>query len=442
MKKSFAENNLREVYRVCDPLYGYIHFDKEEQKVIEHPYFQRLRSIQQLGFVQYAYPGAVNNRFIHSLGVCHLAGRAFDSVFSGPEATRLPLTAKRKKEFRKALRLSALLHDIGHGPLSHTCEFLMPPLKQVNPKSLNGDRPARHEDYTLQFIRDSELTGAIQGAGMDPLWIARLLNPETRGGEDFFQEKGWDFLPLLRQIISSDLDVDRMDYIHRDSYFCGVNYGLVDYRWLLSHLTFHEKGKKLYLALNQEALWTAESFLLGRHHIHLTVYFHHKPMVYEKMLERYRDSEPVPWTLPGNVDSFAQWTDNTVFEKLKAAKNNEWAQRIRDKNPYKRVFEWGYFSPEGGSAREERRIKSLEKKLSNENIPFISANSSNHPLKPVLSDDGENNVFVKNRWTGEAKSLFDQQAIFKLQKRQIHRIYVDLKDRERAQKLLRSNQKI
>ena len=424
------------MYKTCDPLHGYISFDRDEQRLIEHPYFQRLRSIQQLGFVQYAYPGAVGNRFIHALGVCHLAGRAFDSIFASPQAQKLNINDGKKKQLRKVLKLSALLHDIGHGPLSHTSEFLMPPLKQLNLKDLfEGDRPARHEDYTIKFIMNSELTGMIQSSGVEPLWLARLLHPDISGGEDFFKTGGWDFLPLLRQIISSDLDVDRMDYIHRDSYCCGVNYGRVDSRWLLSHFTLHPVEDKFYLALNRDALWTAESFLLGRHHMHLTVYFHHKPVVYEKMLIKYRECEKIPWTLPSQVDSFSRFVDSILFEKLKEAKDNEWANRILNKNPYQRLYECSYFSPSSkGKTKEEKQIQTLQEKLSKEKIPFISANSSDHSLQPVLGPVKENPLFVKDQLNNTAATLFEEQAIFKLQRRQIHRIYVDSMDRERAQK--------
>ena len=426
------------MYKVCDPLHGYIYFDEDEQRLIEHPYFQRLRSIQQLGFVQYAYPGAVGNRFIHSLGVCHLAGLAFDSIFSGPQAEALSLPLEKKRLFRKVLKLSALLHDLGHGPLSHTTEFLMPSLKKLNLQGLvSEDRPARHEDYTLKFIMDSELTKIIQSLGLEPLWLARLLHPDLTGGESFFESGGRNFLPLLRQIISSDLDVDRMDYIHRDSYCCGVNYGRVDSRWLLSHFTFYSLENKLYLALNREALWTAESFLLGRHHMHLTVYFHHKPVVYEKMLVKYRESEKPFWTLPADVDSFACFVDSAFFEKLKEADNNDWADRILNKNPYKRLYECSYFSPDSNKiTEEEEQAAALQKKLKEKEIPFISANSSDHSLKPVLGSIKKDRVFIRDRQTGAGKTLFEEQAIFKLQNRQIHRIYAHPDYLELAQKFV------
>lgn len=428
---------MQSMYKVCDPLHGYISFDEDEQKIIEHPYFQRLRFIQQLGFVQYAYPGAVSNRFLHSLGVCHLAGRAFDSVFSHSKA-QLPLSDGKKKQFRKVLKLAALLHDIGHGPLSHTTEFLMPSLKSLNLKKfLKADRPARHEDYTLKFIMDSELSRIIQSLGLEPLWPARLLHPDLTGAEDFFREGGLDFLPLLRQIVSSDLDVDRMDYIHRDSYYCGVNYGRVDSNWLLTHFTFHQVEDKLYLALNREALWTAESFLLGRHHMHLTVYFHHKPVVYEKMLSRYRESEKEPWTLPCGVEPFSRFIDGSLFEKLKSAEGNEWAARILNKNPYHRVYEISYFSPDSDKMTdEEKQIKVFEKEFSSAGVPFISANSSDHSLQPILRQVQKDHVFVKGWHSDKGKTLFEEQAIFKLQRRQIHRIYADPNDRELAQKII------
>ena len=428
------------MYKVCDPLHGYIYFDEDEQKVIEHPYFQRLRFIQQLGFVQYAYPGAVSNRFIHSLGVCYLAGRAFDSIFSNSKVKELSLSDKKRNQFRKTLKLSALLHDIGHGPLSHTTEFLMPSLNKLNIKKfLSGgkDRPARHEDYTLKFIMDSDLTDVIQSIGVEPLWLARLLHPDLTGGEDFFMEGGVDFLPLLRQIISSDLDVDRMDYIHRDSYCCGVNYGMVDSPWLLSHFTFHQVENKFYLTLNREALWTAESFLLGRHHMHLTVYFHHKPVVYEKMLVKYRESEKEFWSLPCDIESFSRFVDSALFEKLTESKSNEWARRLLNKNPYRRLYEWSYFSPDPGKiTKEEEQVAALQQKLSDEGVLFISANSSDHSLQPIFGQTKKDQVFVKDQRTGTGKPLFEEQAIFKLQKRQIHRIYVDPDYWELAQKFV------
>ena len=426
------------MFRVCDPLYGYIHFNKDEWKLIGQAHFQRLRSIGQLGFVQYAYPGAVHNRLTHALGVCHLAGQAFDNIFKPQSSNELNITAKKKRELKNALKLSALLHDLGHGPLSHTGELFMPPLKHLNlSRWLKGDRQARHEDYTVKFIMDSDLTAVIKSTGLQPLCLARLIHPDIKGGEDFFEEGDRNFLPLLRQIISSDLDVDRMDYIHRDSYFCGVNYGHVDSKWLLSHFTFHPHEGKLYLALNKEALWTAESFLLGRHHMHLSVYFHHKPVIYEQMLVKYKESGGDTWTLPCDTDSFALCTDNALFEKLKTvAENNEWARRILKKEPYERFYESGFFVTDPlVETEQEREIQRIRKKLSDAGLPFISANSSDHSLQPVSKHSEKNSVYVKDRWTGKCKTLHEEQAILKFQKRRIHRIYLNPKDREKAEKI-------
>ena len=159
--------------------------------------------------------------------------------------------------------------------------------------------------------------------------------------------------------------------------------------------------------------------------MHLTVYFHHKPVVYEKMLVKYRESEKPFWTLPGEVDSFARFVDSTLFEKLKSAENNDWADRILNKNPYLRLYECSYFSPDPDKiTEEEEQVAVLQKKLTEEDIPFISANSSDHSLQPVLGSIKKDRVFVRDRWTGVGKTLFEKQAIFKLQKRQIHRIYV------------------
>ena len=252
---------------ICDPLYGYIYFNANEQSLIEHFFFQRLRFIQQLGFSQYAFPSGVGNRFAHSLGACHLAGEAFDSIFSKPAAEKLSLSEVRKNQFRQTLRMAALLHDVGHGPLSHSGECLMPDLKELKlNRFLKTDftRQARHEDYSVKFIMETALSEKIEKVGVKPLAVAQLLHEEVTGAEEFFKENGVDCLPLLRQIVSSDLDVDRMDYLQRDSLICGVRYGLIDFAWLLTHFDLHRSPEdQIFLVLDSQALYTAESFFSG-----------------------------------------------------------------------------------------------------------------------------------------------------------------------------------
>ena len=424
------------MYSVCDPLYGYISLSDEEQQVIDHPYFQRLRFIYQLGFVQYAYPSAINNRFVHSIGVCYLAGRAFDSIFSKDLIKKLNISDKKKKEFRKVLKLAALLHDIGHGPLSHVSETFMPQLKSLNIQN-SEDRRARHEDYTFKIIMDSPLSQVIKSIGVDPLSVVSLLYYKAEGGEDFFNVSGVNCLPLLKQIISSYVDVDRMDYIHRDSHFCGVHYGIVDWKWILSHFNCHEKEGKLYLAINKQALWTLESFLLGRQHMHLAVYFHSKPVVYEQMLKKY--AEETGFLLPSDVEPFTEYVDSVFFETVKKNKDNEWAKRILNKKTYERLYEYSYFHSEGKDV-EKQNLKDREQfykikdQLEKSDIPFFEANSYNHMLRP--SKDKEKDIYIKNVKNNSVTLLSEEQSLFNKSERRIERIYVHPSHVKDAKKFL------
>ena len=245
---------------------------------------------------------------------------AFDSVFNKNKSFRL--SESKKQEFRKVLRLSALLHDVGHGPLSHSSEVLMPPLKTLGLKKfLNTDfkRQARHEDYSVQFIMEEEgLYNTITEANVEPSVVAQLLHEEFSGSEDFFIEGGIDFLPLLRQIINSDFDVDRMDYLQRDSLFCGVKYGLIDFVWLISHFDSHIKDDQVFLSIGKEGLYTLESFILGRQHMRLIVYFHHKSAIYNELLKKY--AKDCNWKLPSNSQDYIQFTDSRLFDRLKIRK--------------------------------------------------------------------------------------------------------------------------
>ena len=117
--------------RILDPVHKYIYFSPLEARIVDSALFQRLRYVRQLGFAELAFPGAVHNRFLHSLGVCHLVTRAFDHIFT----SNVKIDPQKKKEFRQLVRLVALLHDIGHGPVSHLSEPVMPSLAELNHSS-------------------------------------------------------------------------------------------------------------------------------------------------------------------------------------------------------------------------------------------------------------------------------------------------------------------
>lgn len=228
---------------VRDPIHGTISLNSAETAVIDSPEFQRLRAIKQLGFSDVSFPGATHTRFLHSIGVCHVAGLCFDSIFSKHSFS----SAKIRDRFRAVSRLGALLHDVGHGPLSHTTEDVMPQVGDLNikayewrSKKIPNEQRASHEDYTIKFLTDSGLTQVLKTEFVDlqPIHVACLIDKEMISPDDFFLDQGVDFRPILSQIVSSELDADRMDYLERDAYFTGTNYGRIDTHWLIRNLKF------------------------------------------------------------------------------------------------------------------------------------------------------------------------------------------------------------
>ena len=198
---------------IRDVVHGVIQIEPHELPVLDSIIFQRLRQIKQTGFAEHSYPGATHNRYTHSIGAMHTATEAFESIFFQLKK-RKPETYFR---FRALVRLSALLHDVGHGPLSHTTEFAMPPVHEVNPHE-KADRKATHEDYTLKILLNSPLTALLNEAGsrlgFEALHVAALVESSIKINEDFFIEQidgeRINFRPVLHQLISSELDADRI----------------------------------------------------------------------------------------------------------------------------------------------------------------------------------------------------------------------------------------
>ena len=405
---------MTEKIKICDPLYDYIYFDKEEKALIEHKAFQRLRAIQQLGFADMAFPSGTHSRFSHSLGCAHLAGCAFDSIFEKNKKSFAFLKESEKQQFRKAVKIAGLLHDVGHGPLSHFSEPLMPPLKALHIEDVivsATERKACHEDYSLKIIMDKEegLYTAIQQAGAEPEGVAQILHEEFKETESLFKAGGIDFLPLFRQIISSDFDVDRMDYLQRDSLHCGVKYGLIDFIWLISHFDCHIEKGQAFLSIGKGGLYTLESFILGRQHMRLIVYFHHKSVIYNKMLKKY--VEESLWRLPADLTEYIAWTDSHLKEKLKQD-SNIWAKRMIQQKPYVRLSEYVFFASSPKERETQSKLKKLKQKLIRENIPFIEINSEEDSMALEKHRSLKYTVYLKNPEASSVSPLYEDPSFF------------------------------
>ena len=433
--------SLEKTFRICDPLYNYIYLDRDELALFNHSAFQRLRLIRQLGFSDIAFPSAVHTRFTHSLGVSHLAGEAFDSIF---EKNKGLLSDKKKQLFKKTLRIASLLHDIGHGPFSHSSECLMPPLKKLNLSAYLKDeeRQARHEDYSLKFILEEEKL--LKQMGLEPSSIAQILHPDFIGDTSFFKEKGLNFLPLLRQILSSPFDVDRMDYLYRDSLFCGVKYGLIDFIWLIAQMSCHIPKNQIngcqdqvFLSIDNSARYTLESLMLGRQHMRLVVYFHHKSAIYNEILKKY--SKTCNWFFPAKLSEYLEFTDSKLLERLKTD-DNVWAKSITEKKPYLRLYEVldCMHSDLKKSTPEDAVFYSLQEQLTKAGINFIAVDSQKNSIKPSKKEKEKSPVFLENKSLSPVQKWDQDPNLFFIPARTLKRIYVPPKELSSAQKLLKS----
>ncbi len=312
-------------FEIRDPIHKRIPFNTFERKVIDHRLVQRLRFVSQLSFLQsYIYPGATHDRFSHALGAMHVAGRLIGRMKESLEGTSVRFGEETWRELAQVMRLAGLLHDIGHGPFSHASEAVFPKLTDL---SLNNRwwrderrpfRQARHEDYSVLLIQTlSEESVLSDTIAQD---IASLVHGEVVPSTWF------EDLELLapgmhvacKSLISGEIDCDRMDYLLRDSYYCGVTYGHYDLDWLISSLGFvaHEGG--LVLSISENGVRAFEDMLLARYHMIDQVYFHKTKVGFEHYLtQAFKDEINVK--ISGDALAYAELRDGRVIEELISA---------------------------------------------------------------------------------------------------------------------------
>ena len=328
---------------IRDPIHGAIAITADERALVDSPQYQRLRNVKQLGFADLAFPGATHTRYAHGLGAMAVATKVFDVL-----APKLDLEPADKERFRQTLRLAVLFHDLGHPPLSHATERIMPPVADLRVPEWAAREPAErradHEDYTLKLLLDSALAAEIRGRfgprGIEPSHVAALVCGRPPPGPDPFRTRGRDLHPILRQMVSGELDADRMDYLQRDSFFTGVNYGKFDADWIIQNLESVEREGQVHLALQHRAVFAFEDFLLSRYHMFLSVYFHYASVGYEQLLQRYYDTSGGEYSLPADPDEYLQHDDVALIAALRASKN-PWARRVVRRQGFRLLVEYG-----------------------------------------------------------------------------------------------------
>ncbi len=353
---------------IHDPVHATIEVTRQEIKLIDARPFQRLRFIKQLGFADLAFPGATHTRYAHSLGAMHMATRIFDKL-----AKTLDLAPSDQARLRQTVRLAMLFHDLGHPPMSHVSERVMPQVNLLGIDAWREDatpRRAHHEDYTIQLLVASELTPLIAQYVGDVGVTAEMLAALVCGRlgplpKSTFVVRGVDLLPLLSQIVSSELDADRMDYLRRDAYYCGVSYGNFDHVWLCNNLAAVEHDDELVLGLQHKAVWAFENFLLARYHMFLAVYYHHTPVCFDHLLGRFYDAGA--FTLPADASAYLDNDDVQLWTTLRRS-DNPWAQHVVRRKPYKLLVETHQW-------RQSDDAQTLRQRLKEVGVDFFSTQS-------------------------------------------------------------------
>ncbi len=292
---------------IKDPVYGYVYINKIEKDIVDSFPIQRLHRLRQLAGAEYVYPGANHTRFEHSIGTMYLAQRLTENS---------NLSQYLSKEEFIMIRFAALLHDVGHGPFSHVFEHL---LEKFLDKT--------HEELTVWVIKKSELRGIIEKAGYDANDVAKLATGSLH-------RKGKMFID---QIIQSAVDVDKLDFIVRDTYHTGAEYGNVDVFRLIHVLDVLDDS----LAVDSGALSALESFILARIESFKSIYFHRVSRAAQIMLamamERAKDELGlVDFETP---EEYLALNDYTVWTMLKLC---EKSRRIMENLERRRLLKCAY----------------------------------------------------------------------------------------------------
>lgn len=342
-------------FEIRCPVHGFITLNDWEWEIISQPAFQRLRRIRQLGWTDQVYPGAMHTRFEHSLGVMHVATRLYEGITArslGLLESELAYNEDGLRRDKTVVRLAALLHDVGHAPFSHASEDLLP-------AQADGGK-FKHEDYSAAIIRQ-ELRDVIENHkhcdnyGIKVQDITALLEGRPEAGRRLF----W------RELITGQMDADRMDYLLRDSLHLGVDYGRFDWRRLMHTMEAIPggEGQTLRLGVNEGGWHAAEALVVARYFMFTQVYFHKTRVAFDLHL-RHALGEILsgglfPKPEGSQLKEYLGWDDWKVLGLLSSGQGGEHGERLARRNHYREVFH----TPEVPKARDLKELERVRQKL-------------------------------------------------------------------------------
>ncbi|WP_346675406.1 HD domain-containing protein [Methanobrevibacter woesei] len=334
---------------IRDSVYGDIMLNEIEVEVMDNPQFQRLRRIKQLGLISLIYPGANHTRFEHSIGTMHIASKLADKL-------------DLNQEDKELVRISALLHDIGHGPFSHVSE---------------GVLSFPHEELTKYVIKNTAIRDIVEKK-FDIDKIIEIINGEGKFGP----------------IVSGELDADRMDYLLRDSHYTGVAYGIIDYERIISNINLNK-----HLSLDIKGVQAAEGALVSRYFMYPSVYQHHTTRIVNSMfrrgLKKHIDSGVI------NENDMYKYDDADIIGIFRNSEGypKEIMERLDNRNIFKRVKTIrldNFKTPEKLYKIENKELRKAEEEIAMDydiDKDYVILNIAEYPrfdeMKTEVSVDGK-----------------------------------------------------
>jgi HD superfamily phosphohydrolase len=399
---------------IKDPVLGYVYITADEKEIIDSYPVQRLRRLRQLAGAEYVYPGANHTRFEHSVGVMYLAGRVVEN----------PNISQRTSEHEaEMVRIAALLHDVGHGPFSHVFEHLLD-------KELNKT----HEDMTLWIVKNSELKDILNKLGYEAEEIGKLAVGRLHKPKKAF----------LDQIISSSVDVDKLDFVVRDTYHTGAEYGYIDVFRLIHTLDVLDED----LAVDLGSLSALESFVIARIESFKSIYFHRVGRAAQIMLATAIEKANEELCLANfkTAEDYLAMDDYTVWTMLKNCdRSSEIIKNLERRNLLKCAYERTFYEKDtmvSNIFNREAYRKQLQADIAQEaqvetetviiDVPTVPSVPYHHS---VLMEPMEIPVFYKTREGDRIpRRLSEISKIFDVLKGFINilRVYTEEKNREKV----------
>lgn len=425
------------------PIHGSVSLTQREFQLIDNRFFQRLRYISQLGFTSLIFPGATHTRFSHSIGAVHLAGRIYDQLIRNQYHSLDAFYAPDQLDyFRLILRFAALLHDIGHPPFSHAAESLLPPLSSLNlPGFLqpSENRQSTHEDFSHSIINKLAVSEGLlsQEEAID---IIGILAKNGQPSHRMNSKTGEPMIyPLLCQLISGEIDVDRMDYLLRDSYFTGVPYGRFDLDRLINSLSscLEEELNQFLLAVDGEGVPAYEIFLLARIHMFYQIYFHKSLGAYKHYLKKAFQENEIDLKIDGSLKNFLVLTETELMEEFRKKRNRKWSGRIFGRIPAKNLIRVV-------DAEKEKlaRLKRVEEILSSRGVePIVSYSTNQFSSQIKNRKTDQETILVIDQEFGKntIAPLADKSSLLGNTEKliEIKQLYVLREDYDKSIKLIR-----